>query len=125
MIVKKIVFLALTCGEISSLHAAYQEAPPPPVVQYKPQGQKNLTTVDSDLRKQMNTIDQQIQQLTADREELRLKAKKAGDVAENLMQQYQEELAFQQSCQQEMQKKDDAIAQLVRKKSDISKQIKK
>lgn len=125
MSAKKIVLLALSCGGISGLYGAYQEAPPQPVVQYKPQGQKNLTTVDADLRKQMGNIDQQIQQLTNDREELRLKAAKAGDAAERLMQQYHEELSFQQSCQREMQKKDDAISQLVRKKADISKQIKK
>lgn len=125
MDVKYVVLVALCCGELACLHAAYQDAPPAPVVQYKPQGQKNLTTVDADLRKQMGNIDQQIQQLTSDREELRLKAQKAGEEANRLMEQYHEILSLQQSYQQEMQKRDDSIAQLVRQKANISKQIKK
>lgn len=117
-------FFVLMLMGAPNLQAAYQEPPPKPVIQYRPQGQKNITT-DEELRKQMNSLDAEIQLLIQERQNLRTKADRTQAEADEILNQYQQKVDEQRRYESQMQQKSDNISQLVRKKADISRQLKK
>ena len=118
-------YIILACISFQMLEAAYQEPPAKPVIQYRPQRPDKLPTSDEVWRKQLTEIDREIHQLAAEREDLRGKAENASQMAESLLERYQEEIERQKRFQNDMQTIDDKIAGLVRKKEETAKRLKK
>ena len=102
-----------------------KKAPPTSIIQNRPQFQKNLPSGDVDKHKQLADIDEQIQKYANDRQALSQKAAVAKKYADSLLQQYNDQVNMQQQYQQQMQILDGNISQLVNKKAEISRQIKK
>lgn len=111
------------CLVTSSLFAFDKDMPPQTVIQNRPDTLPNTTP--NDIRNQMADIDNKIQQITNDREALRVKANAAQTEAKALLEQYQEQINIQQNFQHQMQSMDDNISQLVRQKATLAVQQKK
>lgn len=113
----------------SNLHAAYQPEPPKAIIQNRPQSQRGLVTVDSEIHAQMDVIDKQIDDLLNSRSELNSKAETAGTSAQQVMDEAirrnHELLDEQQKYQQQMQRIDGDIQELVKKKAKLADQLKK
>jgi chromosome segregation ATPase len=110
------------------MHASFEDAkkaPPTSIIENRPEFQKNLQSANSDMHKQLADLDEQIQKYANDREALSQKAATAKNTAESLLQQYHDQQDIQQKYQQQMQTLDGNIAQLVNKKAEISRQLKK
>jgi len=120
--IKSVIFFGCTtCG----LQAVDSSAVPTPIIQNRPNAPRDLTSYDSELRKQMTDIDVKIQKLTENREALRAKVDNNSILLKSLQEQYQEQVNLQQNFQLQMQGIDDTITQLVRRKAEIAKQMRK
>ncbi len=120
----KVAVFAFLCV-CSVVDAAYQELPPPPVIQYRPKTEANRTTIATDIHKEMQDLDNQIQKLYQDKSNIQVKAESATQLANSLLDQYHQQVELAQQYQQQMQSVDDKIGNLVRKKADLSKELRK
>jgi uncharacterized membrane protein YccC len=111
--------------DVNQVHAVDTSKVPTPVIQYRPDAPRDLTSYDTETRSQMTDIDKQIQKLTADREAIRAKSTASSLEAKELLAQYQQLIDIEQNYQQQMQSLDDNVTQLVRRKAELAKQLKK
>ncbi len=108
-----------------SLQAVDSTEVPTAIMPNRPNAPRDLTSYDTELRKQMADIDLQIQKLTESRQAMRAKADNNSLLLKSLQEQYQEQVNLQQNFQLQMQGVDDNITQLVRRKAEIARQMKK
>ena len=117
-------FILLLCFSNSAWAIYNDDQQPQPIIQYKPKPPAQPITGAEDLKRQAADIDRQIQELTGERENSRQKAVNTKAQADEVLSEYNRLLDQVQKYQLEMQQNDDSIAELVRKKAEISKQIK-
>src|SRR5690349_12896352 len=117
-------FIIIVLCTITTLEAAYQQVPPPPVIQYKPKYEPGRTSTE-EIRKQMAEIDYKIQKLYQDKSDYQVKSESATQLANSLLDQYHDQVNQAQRYQQQSQTIDSQIATLVQKKADLSKELKR
>lgn len=115
------LFLCLPCAVWSDY---YDNQKPRTIIQGRPTPPSEPIISSQNLRNQMADLDKQIQQLAGERESYRQKASEIKTEADAALSEYHRLLDAQRQYELDMQQRDDSIAELVRKKAEISRQIK-
>jgi len=120
---------ALLISLTTALEAAYPGAPEPAIIKNRPVYPPGQSMPDTEVRDQMTAIDKQIDELLGKREQLKTQVDEASKSADAILddswKRYQEQVDRQQQLQQQLEKLDEDVQVLVKKKSKLSEKLKK